>query len=795
MPNLQWTPLLVYRSAAVLGSLVLAFDGFVVAGERGLPGYAHNLLLAAIIAPMVLCIGTYIHAVIRAYVHFLMLIVVAIVLTYSISVAHATQLDVNDVLGSILLLCGSLIVYHRVWLITVNMLIGFTIFTIGGLLVENPLVSFDKFIVSSVAFALLFYVLIVANLRIREKGNESEVAANAWFDNSADGLIYGDLKARTAHRMNPAMVKLFACEDPMLVAEAILDGIQSGRSEAESDELLARGARTEKYEATFKFAKITGNEFWGALTLRQINLSGEQSTLVRITDVSARVNYENALREAKAEAEASALSRTRFLANMSHEIRTPMNGVIGMTSLLLDSDLDEQQRACMETIRSSGESLLTIINDILDFSKVDADQIELEQQLFDPEVCAAEALEVVAPAAAEKNLCLTMTADTLPLTPCTGDVTRVRQVLVNLLSNAVKFTDSGSVNVHLTQFDSTLSFRVTDTGMGIPSAKLSTLFDAFTQADASTTRRFGGTGLGLSISKRLANLMDGDIHVESSPGEGSTFTLTVEAPAAASDKPAVQVTEATALVFDTTAAMASTAQNLRLVCREVTCANTLDVLAEAGGNQRYDYVFIATSSACPDAREAVAAAAQPGAQHVLMTQLGAYAEHSNDFDYQLRAPLRPSELCGVVCPELSKEAETHHTFDMPALPAAGRSFLLAEDNPVNQKVALMMLAKLGLQADAVSNGREAIEILQKRHYDCVLLDLQMPEIDGLEACHLIRQDEALRQPYIIAMTANAMSEDRAACSAAGMDNFLAKPVRMRDMHQVLGQALASIARR
>ncbi len=786
---MQWTPLLVYRSAALLGSLVLAFDGFVVASELVLPEYAQNLMLAAIGALLALFIATYLHPLVRTHVHFLMLIVVAIVLTYSASVLHTTHLGLNEVLGSILLLCGSLIVFHRVWLITVNMLIGITIFVTAAVLVENPNISFDKFAVSVSAFALLFYVLIVANLRIREKGNQSEVAANAWFDNSADGLIYGDLNSRIVHRMNPTMARMFESDEPLDVAAAILEGIQTG-AKTESDELLAYGAQAEEYEATFEFTSLTGKKFWGAFTLRQIELGAEKSTLVRIADVSTRVAYEAALREAKTEAEANALSRTRFLANMSHEIRTPMNGVIGMTSLLLDSNLDAEQRACMETIRSSGESLLTIINDILDFSKIDADQIELEQQAFDPESCAAEALEVVAPAAAEKSLCLTMTTSRLPIETHTGDVTRVRQVLVNLLSNAVKFTEAGCVNVHITtQADGMLSFEISDTGIGIAPAKLDNLFDAFTQADASTTRRFGGTGLGLSISKHLATLMGGDITVTSSVGEGSTFTFSIRAPRVTHS--AVPLADVRVLLFDTPFAAERMAANLRLLCRHVEQVTNLEDLAKAGAAGEFDHIFLGTSPAFPDADVLLQTTRQGRAQHTLLAHITA-RQTSTGVQKVLRKPIRPSELGSVIQPELFAQSQPDTENELPELPAKGKRFLLAEDNPVNQQVALMMLDKLGVRADAVSNGREAIDVLRRHRYDCVFLDLQMPEIDGLEACHLIRQDETLHQPYIIAMTANAMSEDRAACTAAGMDNFLAKPARMQDLHHVLREALTSM---
>ncbi|MBX2818603.1 MAG: response regulator [Rhodothermaceae bacterium] len=602
-------------------------------------------------------------------------------------------------------------------------------------------------------------------------------------------------------------------ENKPITSQQFKDRIHPLDQDRISSELnKAFGCDNFVYDVEFRYLNKINEYQWIRTLGKVIERKADHSPrrmLGQMIDISESKKIQEELKHALRLAEKNAQKaeeasryKGEFLATMSHEIRTPMNGVIGMTSLLSDSELSLEQQEYVDIIRTSGESLLTIINDILDFSKIDAGKLILEKHPFDIRSCVSDAIDLVVPLASPKGVELLYYIDPNVPTTIISDSTRVRQVLVNLLSNAIKFTDEGEIFVSVSSLPKnentySIGFSVMDTGIGIPQDQLDSLFDAFTQVDASTTRKYGGTGLGLAISTQLAQLLGGGLSVESELGVGSTIKLNIVAVGRSVQiKPKFnQLTGKCALI------VVNNDSNRKIISSLLHAWGMESVTASMGQkahevieNTKPDVAIIDYKlSGMNGATFAMALQEHANISAIPLIMLSPMGDRPIDsistVKHWLPKPAKPEQLYKCLLSILGNDQ------DIPYQATGNGAFsadlfkstrvLLADDNRINQKVALRMLDHLGCRVDAVSNGKEVLHSINIVRYDIILIDLMMPEMDGFEAARKIRKMPDVQQPVIIALTSNTVNDDLEKCMEAGMDNCLHKPLNKEKLHKML----------
>ncbi|MEQ8858532.1 MAG: response regulator [Pseudomonadales bacterium] len=643
----------------------------------------------------------------------------------------------------------------------------------------------------------------------------------AVLDNIAEGIVTLDERGRVC-AVNAAAQQMFGIDRDTLVGEALTAYLTS------TEPLPGWSQLADRQPREVRALRHNGEPFPAEFTVSTMEVRSDERFIVVLRDIAERRIAEDQLRAAIAESQAATRAKDEFLATMSHEIRTPMNGVLGMTQLLLDMDLTQEQRDTAHLIRTSGESLLTIINDILDFTRAGSGRLNVDAQPFDLRQAVREVVELLGRRHGPVDVYVDYPLD-LP-DRLVGDGGRVRQVLLNLLGNAMKFTRRGHVIVAVESQASgspaarlgddlvRLQISVEDSGPGIEARAQSKLFEPFTQADASTTRRFGGTGLGLAISRRLVELMGGEIGFESAPGQGSRFHFTLNLPRAeAPTAHAAALTGHRLLLVDDDArgrgilercllnagaivtAVASAPDAMQVLEREAFEVALIDdrmpdmdglLLSEliridpAWASMRIVLMCTTGIRGVDESLAVDRALVKPLMPDYLLQELAALLADPTDAADSVRPQRRAAGGAGRVSVDPGSPVATWATSGFrPRL-------LLAEDNPVNQQVAVRMLEKLGCLTDVAGNGAEAVKLWRHFDYDLIFMDCQMPELDGLGAARRIRELEiAAQRPRtpIVAMTANAMDDDRTTCLAAGMDDYLSKPVSQDDLDAALGR--------
>jgi len=663
-----------------------------------------------------------------------------------------------------------------------------------------------------------------------EKGALLEAQNRDIIDNASDFIFTLDEQGRITS-FNPAGERLTGLRRDQALGRPLSDLLVPGASDEVQPIFGLHSENDQAVTCQTRFKTVEGQLIWVEICARAHHHPDRpHGILAAARDISDRKLIEEELLRARDAAEANTRAKSAFLANMSHEIRTPMNGVIGMTNLLLDDHgLSDRHRDFAETIRNSAESLLTVLNDILDFSKIEAGKLQIETIDFDLHETVETTLELLAARAADKGLEL---VSFLPIDlPCAirGDPGRLRQVLLNLIGNGLKFTEKGEVLVSVTceresAIDVVLRFEVTDTGAGLDRETQARLFQPFIQADDSTTRKFGGTGLGLAISKQIVHLMHGQIGVQSSPGQGATFWFTVrldkQLQAAAVRVPSIPLSvlaSRRALIVDDNASNRKILENYCVAwgLRTTSAMDAAQALAalDQAMTEGAPFDFVLTDYQMPEVDGIMLASAiqqkksLAGVRVILLSSWDRRFSHEElnacGIARMLNKPLRRHDLLeAMLCGERagkagqSFSAKAQSPAQSTSVPSARNRplrVLVAEDNIVNQRVASLQLRKLGHTIEIAANGLEVLQALETRTFDVILMDCQMPEMDGYEASRRIRQNASFAGIRIIAMTANAMQGDRERCLEAGMDDYVSKPTHLANLQAALERVLPNVS--
>ena len=713
--------------------------------------------------------------------------------------AYLNNLSPSVTLGFIIVIVTINFVFHTKKALAVYATIVTLAVGIISVLAPEPQIVPLFFLSTIVTISFFTYIILQSRLEAMHKLDRNEVIMESVFHESGDGFIVIDPERHSISSYNITALEFLDVRREEDVIERLHTLIGKEQKDGLIEDLVASTPCDLKFELERKGAPI-----WIDVHLKKISNREQDILLVKIDDVTKDKKVDE-YRIAKDAAEEASRLKDEFLAIMSHELRTPMNGVIGMANLLTHTDLDEEQREYIDVIRSSGDSLLNIINDILDFTHLESGNTTLNEETFSPVSIVEETLDIVATDASAKKIELVA----LPAFPLNeyvfGDANRFRKILHNILGNAVKFTHTGEIVVLMykhepAEGEDELHVSVRDTGIGIPRESLSTLFDHFTQVDASLARKHGGTGMGLAITKQLVQLLGGEIEVQSELGKWSEFHFFIKIKPDTSDRvPQLHATLPKPLSVGVVVDNKASAQRIRGILEEwevdhYITDNPTEIRARIDNGHAFQVVlldvFIPGYNSKEIARE-IKETTSGISKVILLAPIGVKVDFTAAMaDAVVAKPFSEESLIKrievvlkpVCAPPLDSKVSK------PRNHSASKSqviVLLVEDNLMNQKVAKTTLGLLGYQVDVANNGVEALKMMKKTNYKLIFMDLQMPLMDGLTTTVKIREQYANDPPYIIALTANAMENDYEKCMDVGMDDFLAKPLNFADLKKAL----------
>ncbi len=654
---------------------------------------------------------------------------------------------------------------------------------------------------------------ITERMESQLKIRESEILFRSLFEEAAIGIAQVDNNWNCMN-VNMKMQELLGYKKADLLNKDfrnILNLEYAPDDNIKHDKLLNGEISSYKIEKQLALHKHL--VIWSRITISlvQKDLNQPDYMIIMIEDITEKILHEEEMKKAMRAAESGSKAKSEFLATMSHEIRTPMNGVIGMTSLLSETELSKEQYEYVKIIRTSGEALLELINDILDYSKIEAGRMDLEEAPFSLNQCVEEAIDLCASSAEKKGVELAYLLDNEVPEVIQGDISRLRQVLVNLIGNAIKFTPYGEIFVQVSlvgqhENKAKLQFRVKDTGIGIPHEKIGNLFHAFSQIDASTTRKFGGTGLGLAICKKIVTLMDGDIWAESEENKGSTFYFTIQVGVISAkvikDYNYEILKNKKVLIVDDnqTNLKIFTTITQKWGLTPIPVESGQDAITKIKAGERVDVIILDMQmpemNGIEVARNIKDIVEYKNIPIIFITSFSFSEEEKRELEKYLSAhltkPIKQSQLFEALYYIFYTEPKEMPNEEIIETDS-GKIFaeelplriLAAEDNPVNQKFIIHVLKKLGYTAEVAGNGKEVIDLIEKRPYDLIFMDIQMPVMDGLEATDVILKKWPNTRPKIIALTANALKEDRDRCLERGMDDYMSKPVTLNKIKDML----------